>query len=186
MINQNKNLFTIRNLTITIFVALVIFSFSGSALASSITSENLLTIINQKRAEKNLSPLKNNPDLNAAATLKSKDMINRDYFEHYWYGLTPWDFIKNSGYEYLYAGENLAMDFQSSEGMINAWMNSSSHRENILNPEYTDIGFGIVKGEYTENNNTRETTIVTNMFGRKKPLIIKYFNMISNSFLNIF
>ena len=103
-------------------------------------------------------------------------MLNRNYFEHFAYGLTPWDFMKKANYNYLYAGENLAMNFQTSEGMVNAWMNSPLHRANILNPDYNEMGLGIVKGAYTENNKTQETIIVDNMFGRQKPVILDFFD----------
>ena len=162
----------------------ILFCFVSTSLsfASPITSENLINLINQERTSRNIAPLSSNDELNNAADLKSNDMINRDYFDHYAFGLSPWDFISNSGYDYLYAGENLAMDFQTSEGMVNAWMNSTEHRENILNPNFTDIGIGVVKGEYTENDKTRDTVVVTNIFGRQKPPILKLIDTIRNFF----
>lgn len=164
----------------TIILSALVLSVSFSrTYASEINTANLLSLINQKRATQKLSPLKENINLDSAAALKSKDMINRNYFEHYAYGLTPWDFMKISGYDYLYAGENLAMDFNTSEGMVNAWMKSPKHRDNIMNPDYTSIGFGIVKGAYTENGTKRETTMVSNMFGRDKPMIYRFFDYLS-------
>lgn len=167
-------------------VLIVLFSFWGHAFASTIDLENVENSINQERSARGLTKLKIDPNLNNAANAKSKDMINRNYFEHYAFGLTPWDFIKQSGYNYLYAGENLAMDFSTSEGMMSAWMNSSLHRENVLNPDYTDMGIGIVKGEYTENGVTHSTTMVTNMFGRKKPFIIKAFDYLTQNIFHLF
>lgn len=149
--------------------------------ASEINSNNVLNQINEKRAESNLPKLKQNTDLSNAASLKAKDMINRSYFEHYAFGLAPWDFMKMSGYDYLYAGENLAMDFNTSEGIVNAWMSSPAHRANILDPEFTETGVGIIKGEYTENGITHETIMVDNMFGQKRPTILKIFDSISKN-----
>lgn len=169
-------------ISLSVFVFAITFSVS---YASDVSADNLIQIINQKRALENIPPLKENADLDNAAILKSRDMVNRNYFEHYAYGLSPWDFMKMSGYNYLYAGENLAMDFNTSEGMVNAWMNSPKHRENIMNPDYTEIGFGVVKGTYTENGKDRETIMVSNMFGREKPLIFKLFDYISKN-INIF
>lgn len=166
------------SIAVTALVFLNSFSF---AEASEINAQNLLSLINKQREAENLTPLKENQSLDNAANLKAKDMINRNYFEHYAYGLTPWDFIRLSGYSYLYAGENLAMDFNTAEGMVNAWMKSQKHRDNIMNPDYTNIGFGIVKGTYTENGAQHETIMVSNMFGREKPGIYKFFEMLSKS-----
>lgn len=160
--------------------------FVGLAFASDITPENVLKDINAERTSRGLSSLKEDPNLDFASTLKTKDMINRDYFDHYANGLTPWDFFKIADYDYLYAGENLAMDFSTSEGMVKAWMNSPKHRENILNPDYADIGIGIVKGEYNDNGKARKTTMVTNMFGHKRLAIIRIYNYIAKNIFNSF
>jgi uncharacterized protein YkwD len=170
----------------TILASSVVFS-ANTALALEISTENLSYLINQQRAFYNLRPLTIDTDLTKAATLKSKDMINRDYFEHYAYGLSPWDFMKNSGYNYLYAGENLAMGFETSEGVVRAWINSPAHRANLLNPDYDEMGLGVVKGAYTDNTGkTEDTVMITNMFGRKKPVVVDIFNQIVSGFKNIF
>ena len=173
-------------LIVTLIGATFFLSYPIKTMASAINPENLLFLINQNRKENRLSPLKINSDLNQAANFKSKDMLNRNYFDHYYRGISPWDFIRNSGYDYLYAGENLAMDFRTAEGMVSAWMNSKTHRENILNPDFTDVGIGVIKGNYIENGTARNTTIVTNMFGQKKPRIVKIFNYLSQNILNLF
>lgn len=154
--------------------------------AAPITEENVANLINQKRSEYDLPKLKINSELNTAASNKSKDMLNRHYFEHFAFGLSPWDFIVMSGYNYLYAGENLAMDFNTSEGMVSAWLNSPTHRENILNPDYTEMGLGIVKGDYTENTTSHQTIMVDNMFGRQKPTVLKIFDAAIQTLANIF
>ena len=173
----------IKFITLTIFV----FVFSANfVFASDINSDNILKLINQERTIRGIPTLKTNDELNQAASLKSKDMINRSYFDHYAFGLTPWDFIKNSGYDYLYAGENLAMDFNTSEGTVKAWMNSPAHRDNILNPDFTETGIGVVKGEYTEKGFGHSTTMISNMFGRQKPTILKAFDYIAKNFFGAF
>lgn len=175
----------LAKLLLTAVIAVTVFA-STPAFASEITNENVLYLINKERAYYGLDPLEENSDLDMAATNKSKDMVNKNYFEHYAFNMTPWDFIKNSGYNYLYAGENLAMNFQSAEGMINAWMKSSSHRKNILSEDYNEAGIGIVKGEYTDDGQVRETYMVTNMFGRKKPFIVEVFNNIVETISYLF
>src|SRR3989338_7182361 len=103
-----------------------------------------------------------NPELSLAAEKKAEDMFARNYWAHNGpNGSTPWDFIKGAGYTYIYAGENLAKDFQNSNDVVQAWMKSPSHRENILRKEYQDIGFAVVNGVL----NGEETTLVIQMFG---------------------
>lgn len=145
--------------------------FCQVAFASSINQEHVINLINQERKLHGLSDLSINSELNRAGQMKSKDMLRRNYFEHYAFGITPWDFIRNAGYNYISAGENLAMNFNTSEGMVRAWMNSPAHRENILNPNFSDTGVGIVKGSYQENGNIHETIMVTSLFGQKKSII---------------
>lgn len=147
--------------------------FASSVKASPITEENLVILINNERESRGLTDLNVDPELTVAARLKSRHMLNRNYFAHYAFGLTPWIFIQNSGYDYMLAGENLAMDFNTSEGVVRAWMASPKHRDNILNPEFEDMGIGIVQGAYTENGSAHETTMITNMFGTKKPAIVR-------------
>lgn len=172
-------------LLIVLFVALFILS-TVLAKAAPITDQNVENLINEERIQRGITPLKVNSELDSAAFSKSQDMIKHQYFEHYALGLSPWDFITGQGYEYLYAGENLAMDFQTSEGMVNAWMNSKTHRDNILNPDYNEMGIGIVKGTYADNSGTRETTMVTNMFATQKPAVIKIFDSVVSTVKNIF
>ncbi len=160
-----------------VVLLLILFSASiASASASEITASNILDQINYQRELRGVTPLREDSRLNTAALNKSTNMIEDDYFEHYANGLSPWDFMREQKYDYLYAGENLAMDFKTSEGMVRAWMSSPAHRRNILNPDFEDIGIGVVKGEYSDSKGDRETIMVTNMFGREKPKIIQFFD----------
>lgn len=163
----------------------IVFSLSivSVTFASSITPENILGLINRERVANGLNELQVNYELNRAASMKSKDMIKRNYFEHYAFGITPWDFIRNSGYSYQTAGENLAMNFNSSEGMVRAWMDSPTHRDNILDRNFSDTGIGIVKGTFTEDGVTRQTIMVTNMFGEKKTSIMNIVEKIKQVFV---
>lgn len=133
--------------------------------ATNIQVDNLLSLTNQKRAENGSGPLKLNPLLNQAAASKANFMFEKNFWAHNGPdGTTPWDFINRSGYTYIVAGENLAKNFSDSQGVVDAWMNSSSHRENLLRTDYQDIGFAVVNGTL----NGEETTLVVQMFG--KPL----------------
>jgi hypothetical protein len=89
-------------------------------------------------------------------------MFAKNYWSHFAPdGASPWDFINGSGYRYEYAGENLAKNFLFSQGVVDAWMNSPTHRENILKKNYTEVGYAIVNGVM----NGEETTLVVQMFG---------------------
>jgi uncharacterized protein YkwD len=131
--------------------------------ATDISIQKLYELTNQERQKYNLPPLNYNEKLSAAAYQKALDMFNKNYWAHFGpNGETPWQFILNSGYQYEYAGENLAKNFLFSQNVVSAWMNSPTHRENILRKDYTDIGFAVVNG----NLNGEPTTLVVQMFGK--------------------
>lgn len=135
--------------------------------ATDIRVEELLNLTNQKRVEAGLAPLKLNQELSQAAAGKAADMFGNNYWAHNSpSGKTPWDFINGAGYAYSVAGENLAKNFSNSAGVVDAWMNSPSHKENILRPQYADIGFAVVNGTL----NGEETTLVVQMFGKSAVL----------------
>jgi len=130
--------------------------------ASNINVSDLLRYTNEKRAASNLPALVLNDQLSFAARDKGNDMFANQYWAHNSpAGRDPWSFIIAAGYHYLFAGENLARDFGDSKGVVEAWMNSPSHRENIVNDHYKDIGFAVVNGKLNGN----ETTLVVQMFG---------------------
>lgn len=133
--------------------------------ATDINVEKLLVLTNQKRSEDGLGPLVLNPQLSQAAAGKAEDMLKKNYWSHNAPdGTTPWVFIRGVGYDYYYAGENLAKNFSNSEGVVNAWMASPTHRENMLKPEYQDIGFAVANGRLSGE----ETTLVVEIFGAKQ------------------
>lgn len=140
-----------------------------SSFFASLTKDSLIELTNQERKSLGLNPLKEDPLLSQAAFLKAQDMIDLDYFGHYSpQGKSPWDWFKVAGYQYQKAGENLAIGFLDSEEVFNAWKASPSHRANIVNSSFQDIGIAVVKGEY----NGQEVTLVVQLFGTKiKPSI---------------
>ncbi len=130
--------------------------------ASNIDVGALIELTNTERAKQGVTPLELNSFLSEAARQKAADMFARNYWAHYSpNGTSPWWFFKNVGYNYLYAGENLARDFGESAGVVQAWMASPTHRDNILNGRYKDIGIAVVNGIL----NGEETTLVVQMFG---------------------
>lgn len=130
--------------------------------ATDIYVDQLMNSTNQKRQEAGLTPLLLNPVLSQAASLKAQHMISNNYWAHYSPdGKTPWDFLNSVGYRYTVAGENLAKNFSNSQGVVDAWMASPSHRDNLLKSTYRDVGFAVVNGTL----NGEETTLVVQMFG---------------------
>ena len=90
-----------------------------------------------------------NEELDKAAQAKAEDMAAKGYFSHVGpTGEEPWTWIERAGYDYVYAGENLAVRFNESKDVVDAWMASPTHRENIVKPQYREIGVGIAEGTY--------------------------------------
>lgn len=130
---------------------------------STIAVQRLVSLVNQERQARNLPVLSLNNSLNSVADLKVNDMLARDYFEHTSpAGITPWFWFKKIGYNYQYAGENLAMGFTQTDDVFQAWMNSPLHRDNILNPNYQEMGLAIKSGQIQNH----EDTLAVLVFGR--------------------
>lgn len=148
-----------------VFISFAEQNFSGVlGITANFNQDDLLLQTNARRAENGLPPLQLNPQLSQAAYQKGQDMFAKNYWAHNAPdGTTPWVFIKNSGYEYLYAGENLARGFSSAQDVVTAWMNSQGHKENLLSPNYDDVGFAVLTGTLTGD----ETILVVQEFGRK-------------------
>jgi len=160
----------------TLFVLILFLTFSSFSsislkhiskdvlgIAYSITDSDMLTYVNKARAENNLQPLVMNDVLAQAALAKGKDMFSKNYWAHFAPdGTSPWYFIRNSGYQYTYAGENLAKGFTDSKDVVDAWLASPSHRENILSDKYQDMGFAILEGSLQGE----DTVLVVQMFGK--------------------
>jgi len=130
--------------------------------ASNISIQEVVNLTNQKRIAAGISTLLLNQELSAAAYSKGRDMIDKDYWAHVAPdGTQPWKFFNDFGYKYKYAGENLARDFSSASTAMDAWMNSPTHRENILNPKYKEIGIGVTEGDLAGS----DTTVIVQFFG---------------------
>lgn len=150
----------------SIFLILV-NSFGGligiqKTYASEITTSNIIYLANQSRSSDGLNTLSENGKLDSAALTKANNMFELQYWDHYGpNGESPWQFIKAAGYDYVYAGENLAKGFKTAEGVHEAWMASTTHRANIMSPNYEDIGVAVVTGVLLGS----QTILVVQMFG---------------------
>lgn len=126
-------------------------------------SREIIKVTNETRITHNLPALRPNTQLDLAASDKLNDMATKEYFAHVSpTGTEPWYWIKNSQYSYSVAGENLAIGFVTANDTVLGWLNSPSHRANILNNQYTEIGVAVKNVEI----NDREGVLVVQMFGK--------------------
>lgn len=156
-------------LSITVF-AIVLLLVSASSrmyikstnMTAAVLPAVLVDLTNNARTSSNEYPLVRNSILDHAAELKAEDMARNGYFAHTSpAGITPWYWFDKAGYVFAYAGENLAIDFTESADVENAWLNSPTHKANILNDHFSEIGIATFDGVYQGN----QTTYVVQMFG---------------------
>ena len=144
----------------TVFLSLVLFNFTYAK--ADYSAGTLVSMTNSARGRNGLGSLSVNSRLTSAAYAKAQDMLANQYFAHTSpSGRTPWDFIKGAGYNYSYAGENLAIGYSDASELYSAWMVSATHRENILNSNFREIGIAVISGTYEGV----ETIIVAQEFG---------------------
>ncbi|MCC7304583.1 hypothetical protein IT418_04205 [bacterium] len=154
---------TLRLLSVLLLSIVFVSRFGFTdLLASEISSIALVELANKDRQEKELPPLKYNKKLERAAFLKAENMFKEQYWAHYGPNKeSPWQFILESGYTYAYAGENLAKGFSDSQSVHDAWMASPTHRANILDGQFQEVGIATVKGRLLGS----EVFLVVQMFG---------------------
>ncbi|KKR18841.1 MAG: hypothetical protein UU65_C0001G0231 [candidate division CPR2 bacterium GW2011_GWC1_41_48] len=134
---------------------------SVSAQVGESMTHQIVSLTNSERQKVNLPALKENSQLQGAAIARAKDMFAKDYWDHFAPdGKEPWEAIKEAGYNYSYAGENLAKGFSDANSTVNAWMNSQTHKDNLLNSNYEDIGIAVVSDSFKGRN----TTIIVQLF----------------------
>lgn len=144
------------------FLAQVFIVFDKTKFLAAVLPGVLTNLTNNIRTENNIGQLAENELLRKAAQMKADDMAKRGYFSHNTpEGKTPWYFLEQVGYKYSYAGENLAVNFFESSDVSLAWMNSQSHRANIIKKDYTEIGIAVANGVYEGKN----TVFVVQFFG---------------------
>ena len=145
-----NNLKKITSIVLCVELLVLVGSMMNGAFSpATVLVGALSSLTNQERQQNNLAKLIVNPLLSEAAQKKAEDMSKNQYFSHVSPdGKTPWFWLELVGYKYDYAGENLAINFDESEDVTNAWMNSPAHRENILKKSYTEMGSGVATGTY--------------------------------------
>ncbi len=166
-----KNKFVFWNLVALIFIKAV-FSYSGLQFASItggtpiFAKEEIVSQTNAFREFLGLGDLKENPVLDQAASQKLQNMITNQYFAHTSpTGISPWHWIEVNNYGYIYAGENLAIGFVTAKDTVDAWENSPSHRANLANSNFKEIGVAVAPATIQGN----EGFLVVQLFGTPKP-----------------
>lgn len=139
------------------------------AVSSSISTSTLLDATNKVREAEGSRTLTLNDELNYAAQKKAQDMTTRNYWSHKTpEGNDPWAFINETSYRFNKAGENLAYGFENSDGVVTGWMNSPSHRSNMLDKSFSEVGFGVA--DSTNFNNSGPSTVVVALYGQPQEL----------------
>lgn len=154
--------FLVAGAALKLSFAFFLYSFPNNPFYADITRTALVDLANAERAKQNLPALSENPLLTKAAYMKAFDMAQNNYFNHISpNGVNPWHWFTQAGYDYKYAGENLAIGFIDSKEVQKAWIASPTHKANIVNGKYEEIGIAVLKANFQGN----PATIVVQMFG---------------------
>lgn len=161
---KNKNQMSRKRPLILFFASLFLLA-SALFLAGrhpKLTASDVVAATNKVRLSSGLSELRVSPGLEEASYEKAWDMASQKYFAHESpAGVNPWYWIKKNNYQYLFAGENLAINFSDAQKLLMAWLKSPEHKSNLLNPEYRDIGVSVVNFSAGGKN----FTVVVQLFG---------------------
>jgi len=168
-----RGLNLLQKISMSLMAVLVVITFVGANmhallwqsskwLVSTVLPSVVVELTNEERADNTTPPLVRNSTLDRAAEMKAEHMAENQYFSHFSPdGVSPWYWFDEAGYVYAHAGENLAIHFTDSSEVVEAWMKSPTHRRNIVNSLYTEIGVGTAKGRYDGYN----TVYVVQLFG---------------------
>lgn len=169
---DDKNLSVRSGLALLIAVGALVLMSQANYIVSripqvaAVVSSVLVELANTDRSAQGLGTLAVSPVLTEVARAKAEHMAANQYFAHTAPdGKTPWYWFKEKGYTFAYAGENLAIDFFESSDVNRAWMQSPTHRANIVGTQFTEIGIATVDGMYQG----RPTTYVVQVFGTPSP-----------------
>lgn len=153
----------------------------AKAGASPIAPEKIIELTNQKRIESGISALFISTQLTSAAQDKAVDLVKRNYWSHQTPEGEPfWSFADEQNYDWIYLGENLAADFETSEKIVDAWLSSPSHRKNLLNENYQDIGIGIYENIAVALYGTKNQFFLVNPLKKIPELFLNFYFLLFN------
>lgn len=151
-----------------LFLIYIFFSWPKTrvlGLSTKLNGAEIIRLINLERAKKGLAAVTGNEKLNQAAQAKGESMFAQNYWAHVAPdGTQPWQFISESGYAYQSAGENLARDFSDEKKLMAGWLNSPTHKANILNGNFSETGVAILDGEI----DGEPVLLVVNLFAQPR------------------
>ena len=152
-----------------VFVFDLVARQSALDYLAAVLSGEVVALTNVERAQAQVRQLSENTALTMAAQAKAEDMAAKGYFSHVGPdGTEPWEWVRAAGYDYRYAGENLAVRFNASSDVVNAWMASPSHKANMVKPVYTEIGVGVAEGIFQG----QPATYVVQYFGTPRSVAL--------------
>lgn len=168
---RHRSLFAYSALLIAVkavAVALPLILPAGFLQSSAVTESNIIQLTNEGRASAGIDVVTRNATLTAAAQAKADDMMVRQYFSHVDPdGKRGWNRILAAGYDYRYAGENLAIHFKTAESVHAGWLASATHKANLVDPRFREIGVGIAHGAFEGH----DTTVVVQFFGTPRTAV---------------
>ncbi|HEX2122716.1 MAG TPA: CAP domain-containing protein [Thermoanaerobaculia bacterium] len=119
-------------------------------MRASSFEEAIVAEMNRQRAAHGLVPLRLESRLTQAAGDGANDMFAKRYFDHVSPdGIQPFTWVRKRGYRYRIVGENLALGYRSGAAVVDGWMRSPGHRENILQRSYDEVGLAVADGSPT-------------------------------------
>ena len=141
-------------------------TFAEAGAVEVYTPQEFLGLTNAVRISFNKPELQLNDQLNQAALAKAEDMASKGYFDHFRPSdnKSPWAFIKEGGYGYSVAGENIAKGYQTPLGITRAWLNSPKHKANLVSEKYEEVGFACIQGVDGEG---KVVLLTVQMFGSR-------------------
>lgn len=144
------------------------FSNPSKSHATGYSSNEVISLVNEYREKKNLESLNPNEKLTQAAIARAQDMLKKDYWSHSGpSGESAWQFIEEEGYRYSMAGENLAKGYSNASKMNEDLINSVTHKENIVDPKFEDIGVAVIEGELQG----KKVTLVVQLFANEEETV---------------
>ena len=174
-----------KHLYIALLFIAGVFLFPNIAYLASIDSKEIIKLSNIERISNEQKPLSANQYLSQAAYNKAVDIFQEQRFEHNFDDRRFSAWIRDVNYKYKYVGENLAIDFVSNEGVVNAWIQSPTHYKNLINDKFTEIGVAVLEDTFKG----KTSIIVVQIFGT--PLedtisldLLKKENRINNDKIN--
>jgi uncharacterized protein YkwD len=144
-----------------LLLCLTVPAMAADSFTNEITVENVVTLMNDYRAARGVAPLRADAQLMTAANDRMRHMEDESYWNHDSPdGVTPFVWLKVRDYDYQYAGENLATGFETARLLVESWMESPGHRDNILSTDFEDCGIAIIDGTTTGPGNGKSVVVL--------------------------